>query len=124
MRPLILRFFAFFTVGLILFCAPFSSALAHAIVVSSEPAVNAVLESDTVNFSVRFNSRIDKQRSKITLIHPDNSQTRLPIIENENPTILSATGDHLIAGAYHLRWQVLSVDGHITRGDIPFSIKR
>jgi methionine-rich copper-binding protein CopC len=25
-------------------------------------------------------------------------------------------------GAYALRWRVLAVDGHITRGDIPFII--
>ncbi|WP_245326709.1 copper resistance protein CopC, partial [Bradyrhizobium sacchari] len=25
--------------------------------------------------------------------------------------------------AWHLRWQVLSVDGHITRGDIPFTVR-
>ncbi|MFI4981818.1 MAG: copper resistance protein CopC, partial [Nevskiales bacterium] len=25
-------------------------------------------------------------------------------------------------GAYVVRWQVLSVDGHITRGDVPFTV--
>jgi methionine-rich copper-binding protein CopC len=25
-------------------------------------------------------------------------------------------------GAYVLRWQVLAVDGHITRGDVPFTV--
>ena len=30
----------------------------------------------------------------------------------------------LAPGSYVLRWQVLSVDGHITRGDIPFKVGR
>jgi methionine-rich copper-binding protein CopC len=28
----------------------------------------------------------------------------------------------LAAGGYVLRWQVLAIDGHITRGDIPFAV--
>jgi hypothetical protein len=28
----------------------------------------------------------------------------------------------LIPGAYVVRWQVLAVDGHITRGDVPFTV--
>jgi len=28
----------------------------------------------------------------------------------------------LAAGAYRLRWQVLASDGHITRGEIPFTV--
>jgi methionine-rich copper-binding protein CopC len=27
------------------------------------------------------------------------------------------------AGAWRVRWQVLAVDGHITRGDIPFTLR-
>jgi methionine-rich copper-binding protein CopC len=30
--------------------------------------------------------------------------------------------DGLGSGAYRLRWQVLAVEGHITRGDIPFTV--
>jgi len=26
-------------------------------------------------------------------------------------------------GAWRLRWQVLALDGHITRGDVPFAIR-
>jgi hypothetical protein len=25
-------------------------------------------------------------------------------------------------GAYVVRWQVLAIDGHITRGDVPFTV--
>ena len=29
----------------------------------------------------------------------------------------------LTPGAYVMRWQVLAVDGHITRGDVPFTVQ-
>jgi copper resistance protein C len=25
-------------------------------------------------------------------------------------------------GSYSVRWQVLAIDGHITRGDVPFTV--
>jgi len=25
-------------------------------------------------------------------------------------------------GSYRLRWQVMSIDGHVTHGDIPFEV--
>jgi hypothetical protein len=28
----------------------------------------------------------------------------------------------LTPGVYVLRWQVLAIDGHITRGDVPFTV--
>jgi methionine-rich copper-binding protein CopC len=35
--------------------------------------------------------------------------------------VLHATA-HLAPGNYTIRWQVLAVDGHITRGDVPFTV--
>jgi methionine-rich copper-binding protein CopC len=37
--------------------------------------------------------------------------------------MLSATLTGLVKGAYELRWQVLAIDGHVTRGKLPFQIK-
>jgi len=42
-------------------------------------------------------------------------------IEPEGPPdVLSAAVD-VTPGDYVVRWQVLAVDGHITRGDVPFT---
>ena len=32
------------------------------------------------------------------------------------------TAAELQPGEYTVRWQVLAVDGHITRGDVPFTV--
>jgi len=70
---------------------------------------------------LRFNSRVDPRRSRLTLIGPSGSAVPLTLM---NPAVDSLTAQtaELIPGAYRLRWQVLSVDGHITHGEIPFTV--
>jgi methionine-rich copper-binding protein CopC len=97
-------------------------AAAHAIIVSADPAVDAVLHTPTVPVVLRFNSRIDRERSRLTLLRPDGSSQPLPLASAQRPDTLAAKIDGLAAGHYRLRWQVLAVDGHITRGDIPFAV--
>jgi methionine-rich copper-binding protein CopC len=98
-----------------------SSALAHAILVESTPAANAVVTGSSVALTLRYNSRIDKARSQLMLLRPDKSETKLAIAEDGPEDILTATVT-LDPGAYRIRWQVLAIDGHITRGDLPFTV--
>jgi methionine-rich copper-binding protein CopC len=97
-------------------------ALAHAIIVAAEPAGGAVLHGPKAQVLLRFNSRIDVERSRLTLMSPDGTARPLVLAPSDGPDTLAATMDGLGAGAYRLRWQVLAVDGHITRGDIPFTV--
>ena len=70
---------------------------------------------------LRFNSRIDRARSRLTLIRADHSTEVLPILpEGTDDLMLSKVT--LTPGSYVVRWQVLAVDGHITRGDIAFTV--
>lgn len=100
-------------------------ASAHALVVTSEPAAGAALEGAPARVWLRFNSRIDRERSRLTLHGPDNGQTPLPLDAAAEPTLLAARTDIVpwAAGAWRLRWQVLALDGHITRGDVPFTLR-
>lgn len=95
---------------------------AHAIVVAASPAVDAQLRGPAIPVLLRFNSRIDQQRSRLSLIHADGSSKALPLAPAESPDSLAATIDGIAPGNYRLRWQVLAIDGHITRGDIPFVV--
>ena len=101
---------------------------AHAIIVDSSPAVDATVAGPDVDVTLRFNSRIDRARSSITLTPPGAAKSAksaaLPLAAIDSPDILKARATGLAAGPYVLRWQVLSVDGHITRGDIPFKVGR
>jgi len=97
-------------------------ALAHAILVSSTPAANAVVREDSTAVELRFNSRVDGQRSRLTLVLPNGQTQPLPL---EKQTAATTLNSHLAAkpGSYIIRWQALSTDGHITRGEIPFTVR-
>jgi hypothetical protein len=96
-------------------------AAAHAILMESVPATNATAKGPDIAFDLRFNSRIDHRRSRLTLTLPDQSQQVLQIAEDSAEDRLD-TKATLQPGTYTLRWQVLAIDGHITRGDVPFTV--
>jgi methionine-rich copper-binding protein CopC len=98
------------------------SASAHAIIRSSVPTAGAVVSANTLAIRLRFNSRIDRARSRLTLIAPDGAEQTLETAESP-PDALDAEAKPLSSGLWRLRWQVLNVDGHITRGEIPFTVR-
>ena len=100
--------------------APYTPALAHAVLIDSTPAPNGHVPAGALAIKFRYNSRIDAPRSKLTLVRADGSDTRLQS-HGEGPDLLDADVT-LTPGQYTLRWQVLAIDGHITRGDVPFAV--
>jgi hypothetical protein len=71
---------------------------------------------------LKYNVRIDAKLSKLQLLHPDNSTSFLTIEAQTSPDTLNAKATGLTPGAYRIRWQVLAPDGHITRGEISFTV--
>lgn len=105
--------------GIALFAA--APAFAHAILEASHPEAGGTAQAGPIAMQFRYNSRIDRARSKLVLTRPDQSRTTLPIDPDGPPDVLTTKAD-LPPGAYVVRWQVLAVDGHITRGDVPFTV--
>ncbi len=98
-------------------------ALAHAVLVSSSPQKNAAVTGPDVAISLKYNSRVDGAHCSLSLLKPDGSIERIEALSQPAADMLSATGHKLGKGAYVLRWQVLSSDGHITRGEVPFQVQ-
>jgi methionine-rich copper-binding protein CopC len=96
-------------------------AQAHAILEDSTPPAGAAIKQGPVDLHLRYNSRIDRARSRLTLIRPDRTKDIIPIAADGPPDIIDAHLQ-LSPGAYIIRWQVLAVDGHITRGDVPLTV--
>jgi copper resistance protein C len=96
---------------------------AHAVLKSSSPASGAVVAGPDVPISRTFNVRVDAGRSKLQLLLPDNGTADLPAGTQPSPDTLVTTAKALKPGAYSIRWQVLAPDGHISRGEIPFTVK-
>ena len=97
------------------------AADAHAILEESQPPIGGTIPAGTFALTFRYNSRIDRARSRLTLIRPDRTRETLTIDPDGPPDILTAR-IALTPGAYVVRWQVLAIDGHITRGDVNFTV--
>jgi len=98
-----------------------AAANAHAILLDSQPTVHGNAPPGLLHITLRYNSRIDRARSRVTLRAPGRD-TVLPIAPTGPDDVLDTQAE-LAPGDYTLRWQVLAVDGHITRGDVPFSVR-
>ena len=94
----------------------------HAILKSSSPASGSITRPN-VPVQLTFNVRVDAARSKLWLLMPDASTVELPIVESPSPDKLVSRLNGLKSGAYAIRWQVLAPDGHISRGEIPFTVR-
>jgi len=101
---------------------PVAQAWAHALVVESTPAANATVAGQQVDLLVRFSDRIDKKRSKLGVASAVGQAYPVHPLDDASADTLAGHVTGLPAGAYRLQWQVLAVDGHITRGEIPFTV--
>jgi len=99
-----------------------ATMLAHAVLLESTPALKGSVAGPDVALKLRFNVRIDAARSRLTLVDPDGSSQTLEISGQDPPNTISTQAKGLHPGTYRLRWQVLASDGHITRGEIPFTV--
>jgi copper resistance protein C len=96
---------------------------AHAILLEAVPAKDAVVSGMDITVQLKFNSRVDGPRSKIILVLPDKSQRTLFLIKQTLKEFLNTRPFQLSPGLYRVRWQVLAVDGHITRGEYSFNVR-
>lgn len=105
-------------------CLSGGPAHAHAILLGSDPAVGATVAPGPARAVLRFNSRIDQVRSRLELrdpAHPSATPVALRLRAPASPDQLAADVT-LVPGTWVLRWQVLAVDGHMTRGDVAFTV--
>ncbi len=94
---------------------------AHAILMESRPAIQATTEPGPTAIVLRFNSRVDHARSRLSL-RVEGAESALPI-DPKSATDSLATTAMLAPGNFVVHWQVLAIDGHITRGEVPFTVR-
>jgi copper resistance protein C len=97
-------------------------AWGHAVLMESKPALHASVKGPDVAIWLRFNVRIDGSRSRLRLLASDGSQQTLSLAKQSSPDILQAQAGNLKAGAYKLQWQVLASDGHMSKGEVQFTV--
>jgi methionine-rich copper-binding protein CopC len=98
-------------------------ARAHAIVVAAQPAMNATVMPGELEIRLDFNSRIDQKRSRLSLQRSDGTEVAVALEPGVPSGVLAGRARVAGEGRWKLRWQVLSLDGHITRGEVSFSVR-
>jgi len=97
-------------------------AWAHAILMQSKPALHSSVKGPDVAVWLRFNVRVDGSRSRVRLVAPDGAAQNLPLAKQASPDILESQAGGLKPGAYKLLWNVLASDGHISKGEVQFTV--
>jgi methionine-rich copper-binding protein CopC len=119
-----LRRFAIVALACIGGLATLSDASAQELkVLETNPAANAVMDTRSDGFFVRFNQPVDHINSRLLVKRGDVVvETLVPRLQS-NPNVLFARAPTLPSGQYTLHWVVKTMtDARIEQGDVPFSI--
>lgn len=111
--------------ALVLTVAP-QMVWAHAHAGTSTPANDAVVKSMPANVTLTLTEGLEGAFSSMTLV--DENGRAVPtakstLAPNDNKTMVLPIGKELPAGAYTVKWQALSKDGHKTQGAWSFTVK-
>lgn len=101
-----------------------SLALAHAMPQDMQPGVGAVLNVAPHRVRIRFDARLEEAFSTIEVRDDDgNTVSGKTTVDPDSPQTLEVAIREMIAGDYHVYWDVISVDGHRTSGDYVFHFR-
>lgn len=120
LRRLAATFVAAVTLALALLVAGAPPAAAHATLVRSAPADDAVLPAAPERFTLTFNEAVSPLM--LRLIGPDGSSQTLDRFELKGSELSIAPPSGLGSGSHALSWRVISDDGHPVGGTTVFSI--
>ena len=104
--------------------APAAPAFAHAHVVKSNPAANAVIAAPR-QVSVTFNEKLVPAFSKLA-ISMAGMKMNVPVktaVSADGKTLTGVPQGTFMKGSYVVNWTAASTDGHKMKGSIPFKIK-
>jgi methionine-rich copper-binding protein CopC len=103
---------------------PVVPARAHSLLLWSAPPSNAVLKTSPAYVVLRFNNRIEKRLSRVTLVDDRGAKAAAPTVTADDQTAetLTAAVPPLAPGAWRVEWQVFSTDGHVVSGSYGFRL--
>jgi len=98
-------------------------AHSHAIIMTAQPGMNSTVPQGNLEIRLAFNSLLDPKRSSLRLQRPDGTEADISLTNDSPLGVLAGHAQASAEGRWTLRWQVLSLDGHITRGEVIFSVR-
>lgn len=121
------KFSSLLTATALLATVAFSqSALAHAHLKSQFPAADANVDAAPQALTLTFSEDIEPAFSGLEISGADNKA--LPVAKAQRNgakknQLIVPLEQPLTSGKYQVKWHVLSVDGHKTKGNYSFSVK-
>ncbi|RKL67035.1 hypothetical protein CR203_10975 [Salipaludibacillus neizhouensis] len=95
---------------------------AHAYLTQSSPSQETQLEESPTEIKVQFSEPIDTAISQIKLKNGDGDVMEGELLSGEEDNSLVLLIPELENDRYHVSWQVLALDSHITEGSFRFSV--
>jgi copper resistance protein C len=97
----------------------------HAYLVRSAPAARATVGRAPERVQLWFNERLEPAYSRVSVWNHDGKRVDAADVQVAagEPTRLSVGVPALPAGAYTVKYRVLSVDGHVVEAQFSFTVK-
>jgi copper resistance protein C len=104
---------------------PPAPAWSHAYLVRSTPAARAVLARAPERVYLWFNERLEPAYSRVSVWNREAQRVDAGDVQvaSSEPTRLSVGVPALAAGAYTVKYRVLSVDGHVVEAEFGFTVR-
>jgi methionine-rich copper-binding protein CopC len=102
------------------------AVLAHAHLVSAEPAVNDAVVEAPGELDLHFSESIDLSFSGVTIADEDQKPVATgtaKLAEDDKATLIVPITDTLKSGTYTVNWHALASDGHKSNGTYTFTVK-
>lgn len=102
-----------------------TSALAHAELVSSNPADSAVVTTAPSALTLKFNEKVVPAFTKVELSMPEHGGMKVPVkvnVASDGRTVTGVPQNKLGKGAYRIVWTAASADGHKMQGSVNFKV--
>lgn len=100
------------------------AALAHAFLDRATPAVGSTVHGSPAEVALRFSEPLEPAFSTIRVFDAGGKQVdrKDKRLDAEAATTIKVSLPRLAPGTYRVVWRVLSVDGHVTKGDHTFDV--
>ncbi len=107
--------------ALLLLLCPLPS-WSHAVLLQSNPPHGATLQDPPATVTLRFNVALEGIMTRLNLVDLHQHETSLPLTEGPQANQVIAELPPLSPGVYLVRYKVLARDGHISEGEIRFTV--
>jgi hypothetical protein len=101
-----------------------SPASAHARLERAAPAAGSAVRASPPQLKLWFTERLEPAFSKVYVFDRNGNQVDKgdPEVDRADAKLLQVSLPTLAPGTYRVKWRVLSVDTHVSKGDLTFNV--